>query len=384
VKPPSEDRRYLWARMRGASLRLAKLPVTDRRYSWPRLAGSAVGAVLALLGVLVTGCREQPAEPAPLVHRVVVAPVVLTRDLPPIEAPGILSRKLEATLAFKIGGVVAEVAVRPGEAVRQGQVLARLNPAEIDAQVSQAQAGVDKARRDYERVERLHADRVATLENLQNARTAAEAAEAGLRIAEFNRRYATIEAAADGRILRRMTEPGELVAPGQAMLSFGADREGWIFRAGVVERDARRLAPGDRAQLVFRGPPDVELTARVTQVAEAAEARTRTFEVELAVDGEPRGLRSGTVGGLAITKPGATLQVRVPLSALIEGDGRTAQLFLLQADGRTVRRQAVEVATIWGDSALLAGALPEGAQVVVRGGELLHDGETVVVAAGGR
>jgi multidrug efflux pump subunit AcrA (membrane-fusion protein) len=135
---------------------------------------------------------------------------------------------------------------------------------------------------------------------------------------------------------------------------------------------------------VFRGPPDVELAASVTQIAESADPRTRTFEVELAVDGEPRGLRSGTVGALAITKPGGTPQARVPLSALIEGDGRSAQLYLLQADGRTVRRQQVEVAAIWGDSALLAAALPDGARVVARGAEYLHDGETVVVAANAR
>jgi RND family efflux transporter MFP subunit len=337
-----------------------------------------------LLVVVFAGCRERPAEPAPQVRRVVVTPVVVTRDLPPIEAPGLLSRKLEATLAFKIGGVVESVAVRPGEAVRPGQVLARLNLAEIDAQVAQAQAGVDKARRDCERVERLQADHVATIENLQNARTALEAAEAGLRIAEFNRRYATIAAPADGRILRRMAEPDELVGPGQPVLVFGGDAEGWIFRAGVAEYEARRLAPGDRAQLVFRGPPDVELTASVTQIAEAADPRTRTFELELAVDGDPRGLRSGTVGALAIAKPGATPHVRVPLAALIEGDGRAAQLYLLQADGRTVRRQPVEIAAIWGDSALLAGPLPAGAQIVARGAEYLHDGETVVVTANGR
>jgi RND family efflux transporter MFP subunit len=311
---------------------------------------------------------------------VVVTPAVSTRDLPPIEAPGVLSRRLEATLAFKIGGVVDSVFVRPGEAVRAGQVLARLNLAEIDAQVSEAQAGADKARRDCARIERLQADRVATLENLQNARTAVDAAEAALRIAEFNRRYSTITAPASGRILRRMSEPGELVAPGQPVLIYGADEGGWIFRASVVEPEARRLAPADRARLLFRGPPDIELGATITQIADSADARTHTFEIELAVEGDPHRLRSGTVGSVVINKPGASPHVRVPLSALIEGDGRTAQVFLLQADGRTVRRQPVEVEALWGDSALLAGLQAEGALVVSLGAEYLHDGETVAVA----
>ena len=176
-----------------------------------------------------------------------------------------------------------------------------------------------------------------------------------------------------------MSEPGELVAPGQPVLTYGGDQEGWIFRASLVEPDVRRLSPGDRARLVFRGPPDIELAAAVTQIAEAADPRTRTFEIELSVEGDPRGLRSGTVGTLVINKPGATPHVRVPLAALIEGDGRSAQVFLLQANGRTVRRQAVEVETLWGESALLASPLPDGASVITLGAEYLHDGETVVV-----
>jgi len=334
-------------------------------------------AALALLA----GCGRPPAEPAPTVRLVGVAPVRLTRELPPVEASGVLSRKFEATLAFKIGGVVDTVAVRAGDAVRRGQVLAQLKLAEIDAQVAAARSAVEKARRDAARVERLQADRVATTENLQDARTALEVAASTLRIAEFNRRYAVIEAPADGRILRRHAEPDELVTPGQKVLDFGADQEGWIFRAAVAERDVRRLAPGDAAELRFRGPPDVTLAAQITQIAEAADPRTRTFEVELAVGGGPDGLRSGSVGTLALAKPGPAARPAVPLSALLEGDGRSAHLFVLNADGRTVRRAPVEIAYLLGDRAVLATPLPEGTRVVATGAEYLRDGDAVALTA---
>ncbi len=345
-----------------------------------RRAARPAAAALALLALLA-GCRRPPADPAPALRLVAVAPVRLTRDLPPVEASGLLSRKLEATLAFKIGGVVDLVAVRAGDTVRRGQLLAQLKLAEIDAQVAAARSAVDKARRDAARVGRLQADRVATTENLQDARTVLELAESGLRIAEFNRRYATIEAPADGRILRRHAEPDELVAPGQPVLGFGADQDGWVFRAAVTEREVRRLAPGDAGRLRFRGPPDVALAARVTQIAEAADPRTRTFEVELAVGGGPADLRSGAVGTLTLVKPGSAARPAVPLSALLEGDGRTAHLFLLNPDGRTVRRQPVEIEFLLGARAVLATPLPEGARVVVTGAEYLRDGDVVALAA---
>ena len=72
---------------------------------------------------------------------------------------------------------------------------------------------------------------------------------------------------------------------------------------------------------------------------------------------------------------------RVPLGALLEGHGRRAYLFFLDADGRTVRRREVEIETLHGATALLATALPAGTRIVTAGAEYLHEGETVTVAA---
>lgn len=347
-----------------------------------RLSRPARVVATAGLAIIFAGCQKEAAAPAaPLRRQVSVEPVSLTTDQPPIEAAGVLVRKLEPTLAFKVGGVVAEVAVRAGETVRRGQILARLEPAEIDAQAAQAQSALLKARRDAERLTRLQSERVATLEQLQNARTGVEVAEAQLRVVDFNRRFATIIAPADGRVLRRHTEPGELVAPGQPVLTFGTDADGWIFRASVSEREVRRLAPGDAATLNFRGPPSATLAAVVAQVAEAADPQTRTFELELSVPENSAGLRSGAVGTLTIVKPGTVARPRVPLAALLEGHGRTAFLFELGPDGRTVRRRPVEIELLLGDSALLATPLPAGTRLVTAGAEYLRDGETVVVAA---
>lgn len=346
---------------------------SSRRYSGVFLAGVA-------LTFLPAGCRPPPEEPGPQLRHVVVASVVHTRDRPSIEAPGVLVRKREATLSFKIGGVVAEVPVRAGERVRRGQILARLDPVEIDAQVAQAQSALAKARRDTDRVARLQAEKVATLEQAQNAKTGMELAEAQLRVAEFNRRFATIEAPADGRILRRLAEPSELVGPGQPELGFGGEAEGWIFRAGIAEREVRRLAVGDAATLVFHGPPDLTVPARLTQIAEAADPQTRTFEVELEVPSPPAALRSGAVGTLTVAQTGPVARPRVPLSALLEGHGRSAFLFSLNPDGRTVRRQQVAIEALLADIALLASPLPEGERIVITGAEYLRDGETVVAA----
>lgn len=296
----------------------------------------------------------------------------------PIQAPGVFERRTESMLSFKTGGLIASIAVRPGDVVQAGQVLATLRLDEIEAQVAQARAGANKARRDLARVEALQGERVATLENAQDAGTALDLAEAGLRAAEFNLTHSVILAPAAGRILRRYAEPEENAAPGRPILGFAAEEGGWIARVGVSERDVVRLQPGDRAELAWRGGAPVE--ARVRQIAEAVDPATRTVGVELELTGPaPAGLRSGFVADARLfPAPGAARSI-VPLAALVEGADRRAHLFLLAGDGRSVRRVVVTVEAIDRDSAYLYETLPAGARVVVTGAEFLSDGRAVAV-----
>ena len=105
-------------------------------------------------------------------------------------------------LSFKLGGVVRRIAVQEGDEVKQGQRLAEIELAEVGAQVEQARQLADKAQRDLERGERLHADQVISLEQLQDLRTQASVARAGLKSAQFNLGFSTIVAPRDGVVLR--------------------------------------------------------------------------------------------------------------------------------------------------------------------------------------
>jgi RND family efflux transporter MFP subunit len=348
-----------------------------------RLAGAAL-----LVGALpfTAGCSRSaaPDAPAPLPPLVIeTAPVEPSTDAVPVEVSGVLSRRAEAQLSFKTGGVIATVSVRAGDAVRQGRVLATLRLDEIDAQVAQARTAVDKARRDHARIEALHADRVATLENLQDARSGVELAEAALRVAEFNRQHSVITAPADGRILRRLAEPDELAAPGRAILAFASDADGWLVRVGVAEPDVLRLRVGDRAEV--SRPDNAPLPATLAQIAEGADTATRTVEVELRLEGPvPAGWRSGFLVDAALFPQPVPERPAVPLAALVEGRGRRAHVFVLSADGRSVRRQEIEIEAIHADRAYLRTPLPTGVRVATTGAEFLTDGRAVATAAPAR
>lgn len=343
---------------------------------------AGLSASLALLATTAGGCSRARSTVAPATPPVVVelAPVVYSDAAVPIRAPGILSRKTEADLSFKVGGLVESVLVRTGDRVVKDQVLALLRLDEFDAQLALARSALEKTERDLGRVTKLQAGAVATLENLQDARTAVEMAAAQVRIAEFTRRHAVIVAPAAGHILRRAVEPNELVAGGRVVLTFAADGEGWLVRAGLADADVSKLSVGDRAEITIEGGSGSALPGRITQIAEAADAGTRTTPVEIALETAPTAARSGFVVSVTLYPRAVVPRVVVPAAVLIEGAGDAANVFVVEAGATVARRRAVEVEAIDGAHAYLRTALPITARLVVHGGEYLQDGAQVQVA----
>jgi RND family efflux transporter MFP subunit len=340
--------------------------------------------LIPALLVVATACGGAAAAPA-AEEEVRIAVRVVTPEsrstMPAIVLTGTLGAKEEIPLAFKIGGVVARVAVEAGQSVAEGQVLAELSLAEIDAQVSAAREGRDKAQRDLTRAERLLADSVATRSQVEDARTQLDVVSAQLRAAEFNRQYAVIRAPASGIVLRRTLEVGQLVGPNAQLIVLRTDRRGLVLRAAAADRDAVRLKAGEVARVTFDAFPGREFSGRVERVGVSAMPMTGTYEVEIVVQSGGERLSSGLIGRASMSPLAATALPMIPAEALLEVDGSAASIFVLDDTGEAVRRIAVRVAFLDGAMAAISEGLPADARVVTAGATRLVDGDKVVVSA---
>ncbi len=340
--------------------------------------------LLALAASSLSACKRNdpaaatvPAAPASAAAAVPVrvAAVEWSTDSPGVRAPAVLVRQTQAELSFSVGGFIEQLAVRAGDRVKQGQSLARLHGDTSEAQVAQARTAVEKARRDFERIEKLQAGRAATLENLQDARSQVDQSTAALRIAEFNRRHSVIVAPADGVILRRLAEPNEQVAAGRPVLTFAGNQDGWIAKAGLTTRDAMRVAPGAKVAAELNGQT---FSGQIVRMAEAVDPATATIPVEAQFETVPAGARSGMTIALVITPQAVARRPVVPVAALREGRGRTASLVLVGGDGRA-KRLDVEVEQVDGERAYLRTMLPAEASVVISGAQFVAEGGAVQV-----
>jgi membrane fusion protein, multidrug efflux system len=345
--------------------------------SWHALPHAALAGLL----LVVAGCGPAVPEsaPPPTPVRVVEAEQAPLRA--GIRAIGQVAPAEEVRLSFKVGGVLASMAVAQGEQVRAGQRLASLAQDEVAAAVSQARALLDKAERDLERGEALFAEEVATREQVQDLATARDVARAGLRSAEFTARFAQVVAPADGIVLRRLAEPGELVAAGQPVLVVGNTASGWIVRATLTDRDIVRLDTGDVAEVTLDAFPGRRFSATVTELASAADPRTGTYEVKLAIDTQGLRFVQGLVARIELPGAAGAAVTVVPVAALLEADGGRAIAFVVARHEETdvARRVELTIGRAVGAQVEVLDGIVSGDRVVTDGAAYLRDGAAVRV-----
>lgn len=339
-------------------------------------------SISALL-LLAAACRQSPAEDQPdqADMRVPVSlEAVSARPFnEPVTTAGLVYSGAETRLSFKIGGIISHIAVKEGQFVAQGQLLATLNPTEIDAQLSMAQQSVDKAGRDLERIRNLQKEQAGTREQLQNAETALAVANENLRVARFNREHAAIRAPHAGRIIGKLGNEGEITGPGVPVLVI--DNQGktpWIVRVGVADRDWARLSVGDSAQVTLDAWPNEVFYGHLVEKAAAADPATGSFELEIQLQPIARPLATGMFAKVQLMPRSQQQVICLPAAALHEGNGKQASVFVT-TDRKTARRRTIQLAFIHADCIAVASGLTAGESVITAGAAFLSDGSPIEI-----
>lgn len=354
-----------------------------------RLGSMALSMSIALL---LAGCQRAEAprgEAAPA--------VVATAPVEPLGAAGLglsgtVRARVEAPLAFQVGGRIAARRVDAGQSVQAGQVLFELDPSDLEqavraaeADAAAAEAALRTAQADLERVRALAAQGFVSTQATDRAQLATreatarrDAAQARLAQVRNGRAYAQLRAPAAGVVTDVTGQPGQVVAAGQpvATLAQAGAREVEVFFPDTVAPPAAgqaRLPDGRTVALALR-----EAAPMVDTLARTRRARYRA-------DGLPPELPLGSVvtTQFALPGPGTTAPAdgassvatwRVPVGALDE-----------RAEGPRVWRvrdgklEAVPVRVLRMDDrhAVVAAPLQAGERVVALGTHLLQPGMAV-------
>lgn len=298
-----------------------------------------------------------------------------------VEATGIFTTDDETLLGFKNGGVISKIYVKEGDAIRKGQRLASVQAVEVDAMAGQANIALEKARRDYERARKLYLDSVATLEQMQNAKSALELAEQDVHAVTYNQQHLHIVSPVTGYVLAKLANEGQVVGPGTPVLQVnGAAKGKWTLKVGVGDAQWAVIQKGDEAMVYTDALPDREIKAIVSKKSEGLDPQSGTFTVYLELQGQTDGkLASGIFGKSKIITKGKGEEQhswQIPYESLVDAHGKEAYVFVTK-DGKTAVRQKVILGDIHNDAVTVVKGLEGIESIIVSGSPYLVDGSVI-------
>ena len=336
-----------------------------------------------------------------------------------LNASGYVTARRRATVSSKITGKVVEVNVEEGMAVREGQVLARLDDSAYRAAMGLAEAQVEAARRavrenevrlaeaqlTLKRLSDLLRDGIVTQADVDGARANVDSIQA--RIVLVNQQVAVAEqqvklqqtdldntvirAPFSGVAISKDAQPGEMVSPVSAGGGFTrtgictiVDMRSLEIEVDVNESYINRVQPDQDVTAVLDAYPDWQIPARVITTVPAADRQKATVLVRIGFrDLDPRilpdmgvkvtFLRPAGDAGSAVTTQAVTLVPR----AAVRTTGDTAHVFVVR--GEVVERRAIRVGGTDGDRLEVQAGLQAGDRVVLSPPESLQDGSLVVI-----
>ena len=345
--------------------------------------------IFSLVMFSVAGCGDKaPADPrtqAPLVR----VATVQEEGAAARAFTGTVAARVQSELGFRVAGKVLQRLVDAGQVVKRGQVLMRIDAADLKLAVNAQQEAVAAARaravqtaQEEARYRDLRSTGAVSTSSYEQVKAAASAAQAQLNGAEAQAavarnasRYAELVADADGVVIETLAEPGQVVGPGQSVvrLAHAGPRE-----AVIQLPETLRPAIGSAAQATLFGKEGSANGATLRQLSDAADRLTRTFEARYVLEGELANAPLGTTVSIRIAESQGT-GLQVPIAALFDA-GKGPGVWVIQGAPAKVSWRPVAVARLDDDGAHISGKLKQGERIVALGAHLLREGEQVRVA----
>ena len=372
----------------------------------PRSAPSAARVALWVVPLLVIGAPAAWKLLLPPARQVRVALAGATGggtvSSEGISANGYVVARTKASVSARIAGRLQYLGVAEGTRVKAGEVIARIESGDFEAQLASARATAAQieaqllqARRDFERARTLRAQGLNSDADLENAETRVSvtdaqlnAARAQVELARVNLENTQVRAPFDGTVLRKDAEVGEIVAPSSA--GGGLTRTAIVTMADLgtleVEVDVNeayiaQIGDEQAARITLDAYPDTSFSGRVRQVVPTADRQKATVQVKVSILDRDRRILPEMGAKVVFLREGegapmaaAPRRVTIPASAVITAaDG--ARVWVVE-DGRVAAR-AVEVGPAHGDQVEIRKGLTGGESVVVDPPAGIKDGARV-------
>ncbi len=361
----------------------AGLPVPVRQPATPSATSRwgrrmLLAAVIIAAGAAAIGVGQKALWGAPI-----VAVTHLTRGeaIEAVYATGVVEAIDYARFGATVAGRVTALLVDEGDAVRRGDVLARLDDRQPIAKLDDARARLRMAEADIARDETLLSRGVVAVQALERAQQERDQASAAVTLLARQLEDYTIASPLDGVVMKRNVEPGETVAADTVLFEISSTARRRVA-ADVDERDIAGVRMGASIAAHADGFPDEAFPAKVTNIRRQGDTSSRTFRVEADLPADTKLMIGMTVDVDIVTgeRPNALL---APTSAVGHGPsegGRPGAPYVVVVEQGRARHAPVKTGAVGAAKTEIVSGLADEATIVRDNPDRLKDGESVRVA----
>lgn len=343
------------------------------------VAAVLVVAIIALR-IATRGCGETVESISGIQKREGVPVRVETAALGTIshtlQFSGTLEGEEQAVIVSRLLEVVTEIPLRVGQRVSRGQVVARLDNSNPQAMYRQARSTRDDAKLDHERMQALFAQGAVSQQTLDKAKLGYEVAQSNLEAAAD---LVELRSPVAGEIVRVHVQPGEMAAPGQPLVTVAASKQIRVrFQASAEER--RSLQEGQPARIHLTLSDTATIAGVVEKVEDAADPRTRLFDITVTSDNPEGLLKPGALTNVEVVVEERQGTLVINREALI-GNADHHEVFIVDA-AQQARKRTVTIGLETSRIAEVIAGLTAGERVVVYGQNRLAEGDRIRIIEG--
>ena len=274
-------------------------------------------------------------------------------------------------LAFEVSGKIADVKIDIGDAVKKNEILAALDPAEMQANLNQAQARFDLAEQALKRFKDLKSKGFISNQELDRANSEFLIAKAQVDLYSVKLEQTFIRAPFDGYIQNRFLDSGTVISPGAPILEI-IDSTVVEAHVSVPSNVIEGLKEGEFYNFLIDGKIFSAKLKRFTKMSnQGSDNRLCIFEFNTFIS-------PGSISYLQLNQQKLATGAWVPLKSLSQGTQGLWNLYTVSKDKNDqfkVAKEIVELIYVEGDNAYISGTISTGDMVVAGGAEKVIENE---------
>jgi membrane fusion protein, multidrug efflux system len=310
-----------------------------------------------------------------------------------ISVTGSIQGVKEASISAKATGRIEVLPVKDGDYIESGQLLAKIDSRELEAQYLQAkanmtsaQANLANAARNYTRIQSLAQQGAISQQQLDTAQTQYDVAKAqtaqntaNVQLLEAQVANTSVVAPFSGYVARRSLSQGEMVSPGTILLAV-VDLSKVKIEVFVSEQDIGKIQIGQPATFTVDAYHGQTFTGKVAEISPAADLKNRSFKVRIEAENTERKLKSGMFARAEIIYARKAEAYIVPKQAVIEKNGKP---FVFVVKNDQVEQRAIATGLVYEQTIEIVTGIQAGEIIATFGHDTLKNGDKVSIARKG-